>query len=38
VVGTAPESKIENIEELLPSAKVLEDVKNIDMTTELYKV
>jgi len=38
VIGTAPESKIESIEELLPTAKIMEDVKNIDMTTELYKV
>ena len=38
VIGTAPEAKIENIEELIPSSKILEDVKNIDMTTELYKV
>jgi len=38
VIGTAPEAKIESIDELLPNAKIMDDVKNIDMTTELYKV
>lgn len=38
VVGTAPEGKVENPAELLPTAKMLSEPENLDKTTELLKI
>lgn len=38
VVGTAPEGKIENPSDLLPTQKLLEDTEHLSTTTELLVV
>ena len=34
VLGTAPEGEIEDVSELLPTDKIIEDWEHIDTTTE----
>jgi hypothetical protein len=38
VLGTAPEEPIEDVQELLPTVKVLEDEDNLDTTTEVLAI
>lgn len=38
VVGTAPDRNIEDPQDLFPTTKVLEDVKNLDTTTEILRI
>jgi hypothetical protein len=38
VVGTSPEGKIESPQELFPTQKILDDVPNLETTTELFKI
>ena len=35
VIGTSPEGSIETPKELFPTKKILDDVENLDTTTEL---
>ena len=38
IVGTEPESAIEKATDLLPTDKILADVENLDMTTEVLAI
>jgi hypothetical protein len=38
IVGTAPDRNIEDPQDFLPTTKVLEDVKNLDTTTEILRI